>query len=77
MSTYIHTLTPLEIACDVTLEQVAEILPQVQLMTNARVMLPANMGPALAGSVARCALGGPAQYLGMSLNVYPVYCLNR
>ncbi|MET4703055.1 hypothetical protein [Frigoribacterium sp. UYMn621] len=73
MSTYIHTLTALETACGVTLEQVAEILPKVLVMKDGAVMLPHGIGPALASSVARCALGSPALYVGCNTPGYPIY----
>lgn len=66
MSNYIHTLTEIEAACGVTLEQVAAELPRC-LVRNGKVTISANVGPALAGSVARCALGVPAAYIGRSL----------
>lgn len=58
-----HELTEIEIACGVTLEQVAEMLPRV-LVRDRRVIVPADTPPALAISVARCALGETAVYSG-------------
>lgn len=73
MAGYVHALTPLEVACGVTLEQVAHILPKVRLQNDGRaVLLPKDLGPALAASVARCALAGPAEFEYLN-NGYPVY----
>lgn len=76
MSTYKLELTETELACGVTLEAVAEILPKV-LVREDYVMLPASTkGPALAGAVARAAFGAPAQY-SHSWAGNPVYTLAR
>lgn len=72
MRHYVHELTPTEEACGVTLEQVADLLPKV-LVRNGKVYLPTNTPPALAGSVARCALGQPARYVGTASIDYPIY----
>lgn len=72
---YTHELTDIEIACGITLEQVADELPKGSFF-GARgeelFMVPDNIGPALAGSVARAAFAGPAHYVGMT-NGYPCY----
>jgi len=67
-----HTLTDTEIACGVTLEQVAELLPKV-LLRNDRVILPEDTPPALATSTARCAFGEPAVFAGHNQLGQPVY----
>ena len=67
-----HTLTALEISCGVTLEQVAEVLPKVLLHQDTAI-LPADLAPALATSVARCALGVPFEYVGHNMLSLPVY----
>jgi len=73
MSNYIHLITPVESACGVTLDQVARVLPLVLLLDGGgAVMIPRDTPPALAGSVARCALGGSATFSHLK-NGYPVY----
>lgn len=72
MARITHELTDTEVACGVTLEQVAELRPKV-LMKGERVVLPQNTPPALATSVARCALGAPAEYAGHNQLGLPVY----
>jgi hypothetical protein len=65
---YTHTLTPLEIACGVTLEDVARELPRGLFIDNGTAFIVAGTcGPALAGSVARCAFSGAyPTYKGMN-----------
>ena len=80
MTTYVHTLTEGEIACGVTLERVAEILPQglfLQVGTYSGFMLPKLTPPALASSVARCAFGGQEVEFCHLTQGYPVYRLAR
>lgn len=72
MARITHTLTDTEIACGITLDQVAELLPKV-LIRNNRVIVPADTPPALATSVARCAFGEPAVYTGHNELGLPVY----
>lgn len=73
MSYYTHKLTPTEEACGVTMEKVADLLPKV-LVRDGNVYLPADTPPALASSVARCALGAPATFVGISRATgYPIY----
>lgn len=73
MHTYTLELTPIEIACGVTLEQVADLMPKI-LLRDGRAYLPENTPPALCGAVARCAFGGPAQFVGISKATgYPIY----
>ena len=68
MRTYTHTLTELEIACGVTLADVARELPRGVFRENGDTfVVSADCGPALAGSVARCAFGAPAEYVGRTL----------
>lgn len=74
MTTYTHTITPVEAACGVTLEDVASELPRVLMLGPDAVMVPKGLPPALAGSVARCALGAPATFSHLSTG-YPVYTL--
>lgn len=74
MKTYTHTITTLEAACGVTLEQVAELMPLILIAKDRKVILPVGTGPALSHSVARCALGEVrASFLGMSALGNPVY----
>lgn len=74
MTAYVHELTPIEIECGVTLEAVARELPRgVFFREDGRFfMVSKHLSPALAGSVARAAFGGPAEFSHLSRN-YPVY----
>lgn len=67
-----HKLTDIEIACGVTLEQVADLLPKV-LVRDGRAIVPKDTPPALSASVARCALGEKAVYTGHNQLGQPVY----
>ena len=59
MTSYVHTLTELETACGVTLEDVARELPRgVFREGGRRFVVSVDIGPALAASVARCAFAG-------------------
>lgn len=67
-STYTHTLTDLEGACGVTLDAVAHELPRGVFREGGSVFIVSeDAPPALAGSVARCAFGAPAEYVGRTL----------
>ena len=68
MTTYqSHELTATEAACGVTLNDVARELPRGVSLDNWQTFhVPANLPPALASAVARCALGAPVEYLGKS-----------
>lgn len=72
---YSHELSPIEIACNVTLEQVAELLPKVLLIeSGTKVVFPVNTGAALASSTARCAFAGEAaDFAGLNQLRQPVY----
>lgn len=72
MNTYKLELTEIEEYCGVTLEEVAEVLPKV-LVRNDQVFLPEHVGPALAGAVARCALAGPVEFVGINTLRQPIY----
>jgi len=73
MTTYTsHTLTELELACGVTLADVARELPRAYMPNSSTVVLPAGLSPALAGSVARCAIGA-CEYAGLNELGLPVY----
>ena len=73
MTTYTtHTLTDLEEACGVTLKDVARELPRVYMPDSATAVLPAGLAPALAGSVARCAIGD-CVYAGLNGFDMPIY----
>lgn len=62
-----HELTAIEIACGVTLDDIARELPRgVSLDGWQTFHVPADLSPALASAVARCALGAPVEYLGKS-----------
>ena len=74
MSIYKHELTDLEIACGITLEQVAELLLMVAFVDNGQaVLLPKNTSPALGASTARCAFGSPADFVGLNYLGMPAY----
>lgn len=52
------TLTSIELACGVTLEDVARELPRAMLRDgHATVIVDGTLAPALANAVARCAFG--------------------
>lgn len=72
MTTVNHELTEIEIAAGVTLDQVADMMTK-GLMRNNRVILPADVSPALGMSVARCMFGEPAVYTGHNELGLPVY----
>lgn len=66
MATYTHQLTEIEMMCGVTIEEVAEELPRGVFRDNGETFVVAgDLGPALAGSVARCAFAGAeVDYIG-------------
>lgn len=70
---YIHELTEIETACGVTLESVALELKRCAVRPNGDVWVDGKIGPALAGSVARAALAGPAEYVGQNMTGCAVY----
>lgn len=74
---YTHELTPIEIECGVTLDQVAAILPQVLMIEHGKmVVIPADISPALASSVARVAFGGREyEFSHLAVGNMPVYKL--
>lgn len=73
MTTYsTHTLTELEQACGVTLADVARELPRAYMPDSLTVILPDGLAPALAGSVARAAIG-TCEYAGHNTLGLPVY----
>lgn len=56
---YTHKLTEVELACAVSLEDVARELPRVLIRdSGATIYVDAMLAPALANSVARAAFGG-------------------
>lgn len=67
MSINSYVLTETEIACGVTLEQVAAELPRCVIRRAGTVIVSGALSPALAGSVARAALGAPVELDGLSL----------
>lgn len=73
MTVYTHTLTPVEEACGVTLEQVAEALPRGAFIVGGSKFVTPDLPPALAGSVARAAFGGPVEFAGLNGLGLPVY----
>lgn len=79
MSNYTHTLTPLEIACGVTLEDVQRELPRGLFMDNgSRFIVSGDCSPAIGSSVARCAFtGAPPEYLGQNQLGDRVYRIAR
>lgn len=71
---YQHTITDVEKACGVTLEDVARKLPRGLFIDNGAAFITDAIGAALAGSVARCAFAGkPATFAGMNALGMPVY----
>lgn len=62
------TLTSTELACSVTLEDVARELPRVLIReAGATVIVDGTLPPALAAAVARCAFGShPHKYAGIN-----------
>lgn len=72
MKNYTLELSEVEIACGVTLDQVARELPRV-LVRDGRVYIDGNVGPALAGATARAALGAPAAFVGLNQLGMSVY----
>ena len=75
MAHYTHTLTDIEVACGVTLDDVAQALARGYMIDRdgiAFVMDP-NTPPALASSTARCAFGGREAEFSHLSNGYPVY----
>lgn len=74
MRVYTLELTEMEIACGVTLEQVADATPRV-LSRDGHLFLPANTPPALGKAVARCVFADkPHAFTGLSLGM-PAYKL--
>jgi len=66
---YTHTLTPIEEACGVTLEDVARELSRGLFRTidGIELFIVPDVGPALAGSVARAAFAGaPVKFSHMT-----------
>lgn len=72
---YTHELSPIEIECGITLEQVAELLPKALLIeSGTKIVFPVNTGAALASSTARCAFAGEtADFAGLNQLTQPVY----
>ena len=68
MSHTTFTLTDLELACSVTLADVARELPRAMIRENgATVIIDGTLAPALGNAVARCAFGShPYKYAGMN-----------
>lgn len=73
MRTYTLELTDTEVACGVTLPQVAAYLPQSFAKNDGAVVVPSDIGPALAGAVARCAAGEDVEFAGLNGLAMPVY----
>ena len=69
MTTYKHTLTDVERACGVTLEDVARELERGTFREGGQTfVVDADLPPALAGSVARAAFAGePVEYVGRTM----------
>ena len=68
MHAYTHTLTPIETACGVTLDDVARELPRGLFRTvdGIELFIVRDVGPALAGSVARAAFAAPVKFSHMT-----------
>jgi hypothetical protein len=68
------TLTPIEIACGVTLADVRDARARGYVLdSGAAFVAPLNIGPALATAAARLALGVPVTFDHLALGGYPVY----
>ena len=72
---YTHTLTPTEEACGVTLDDVERELPRGLFRTidGTELFITPNVGPALAGSVARAAFAGAPVKFSHMTPVGPAY----
>lgn len=68
MSLTTFTLTDIELACGVTLDDVARELPRAMVReSGATVIVDGTLAPALGNAVARCAFGShPYKYAGMN-----------
>lgn len=74
MTTIHHTLTTIEAACGVTLEQVAKMRTKILLIENGeKAVFPQFTSAALASSTARFAFGSPAKFAGFNNVGLPVY----
>lgn len=74
MKFYRHTLTELELACGVTLDDVADMLIRVTAKGDGDVVFPAHTSAALASSTARCVHSGKAcKFAGLNGLGMPVY----
>ena len=67
------TITPIEQACGVTVADVARYAKLALRVHPDKVIVSSNIGPALAGAVARYVLAGPVEMIGFNGAGYPVY----
>lgn len=78
MNVYTHTLTDIEEACGVTLEDVARELPRGGFIDEGRAFVTDAASPALAMSVARAAYAGAAvRFAGLNALGWSVYRLDK
>lgn len=71
--TYTLVLTESEIACGITLEAVAEVLP-LGAMIGEKFYVPLGTSPALGTAAARAAFAAPARFSHISPGVgFPAY----
>lgn len=79
MSTPAFTLSPVELACGVTLDAVQDARARGLLAldgTGTRFTAPADVSPAVAGAAARMAFGERGEFVGMDGTGCPVYRVN-
>jgi hypothetical protein len=70
------TLSPTEVACGVTVDEVRRVRAEAYVMHDKRsVAIGRNVGPAVAGAAARLALGGPVEFDTINIWGQPLYRL--
>jgi hypothetical protein len=70
------TLSPIEVACGVTMDDVRRVRADAYVMHDKRsVAIGRNTPPALAGAAARMALGGPVEFDALNIWGQPLYRL--
>jgi len=71
------TLSPTEVACGVTIEQVREVRAKAYIMHDKQsVAIVRGTPPALAGAAARLALGGDVEFVAINIWGNPLYRLS-
>lgn len=66
------TLSPIEVACGVTVEAV-EAFALTSTVSDGVAVIDQFAGPAEAGATARYLLGGPVEFSHLAMGAYPVY----